>query len=521
MAVKTDVLLLAESGDVTVARRTAFYTYGKFDVILPEGQEQEETDSRLTDGYIARAHDGNVGRFDFGFIRADATVNIDAGTSDLETQIDSAELRSEGDVFFEGDIGPEGFNGFVPGVDFDTGDIVSVTRWGSRLALPVTDIEYEVSDSGGPRASRVHVSGQLIHDAASRRRSNDEIRQQIAAEKRERLRQVGAVDRKASDAQSAADTADRKAGDALSDVGDVRGVLAGEGATTEDLQGQLEELNQQLQEHGEGIEGNLPLIQAYIAANTARWALQQEVDDMQDRVSDDLLAQQIELKQEIEADRSSRPERIIASAAGSSHPDYPVTAQPDGSWSITLSGVKNSVLMSRVWSVTDEQQSEGSRYQRTPDTDTYTWSVAAGLWGSMEWARVPGVVKSVNEDITETYSLSNANTWYALDDVHNVEIGAAGTDNLDMKVQVGWPDSWGYYRLQIRAGDTVLADVQRQGTSTLWSKNTIYTRASVKSAKIPPNTTVRAYVRRWNQASSSNHRYFRVITQASWTERNV
>ena len=309
--------------------------------------------------------------------------------------------------------------------------------------------------------------------------------------------------------------------DAVSGVDDIREALAGEGATTEDLQAQLEELNQQLQDQGEGTEEKLPLIQAYISANTARWELQKHVDEMQDQLSAELLEQQIEMKQQFEADRASRTERIIASAAGSSHPDYPVTVRSDGSWEITLRGVKNSVLMSREWSMSGEEEMTSKRYQRTPTTDTYTWHVAAENWGSMEWARVPGFVKSVNQDIYETYYLNSANTWYTLDDVHSVKVGASGTDNLDIKVQVGWPDSWGWYRLQIRAGDTVLADVRKEGTSTLLSKRSIYTIANVSGAKIPPNTTVRAYVQRWSQASSSNHRYFRVITRASWTERNV
>ena len=309
--------------------------------------------------------------------------------------------------------------------------------------------------------------------------------------------------------------------EAVSGVDDIREALAGEGATTEDLQAQLEELNKQLQDQGEGTEKKLPLIQAYISANTARWELQRQVDEMQDQVSKELLQQQIEMKQEFEADRSSRTERIIASAAGSSHPDYPVTVRSDDSWEITLRGVKNSVLMSREWSVSGEEETSSKRYQRTPTTDTYTWHVPAGNWGSMEWARVPGFVKSVNQDIYETYYLNSANTWYTLDDVHSVKVGASGTDNLDMRVQVGWPDSWGWYRLQIRAGDTVLADVRKEGTSTIFSKKTIYTIANVSGAKIPPNTAVRAYVQRWSQASSSNHRYFRVITHASWTERNV
>lgn len=329
------------------------------------------------------------------------------------------------------------------------------------------------------------------------------------------------ADSKAQGAQESADAADGKAENALTGVDSIREALAGAGATAEDLQAQLEALNKQLQDQGEGTEEKLPLIQAYISANTARWELQKKVDEMQDQLSAEILEQQISMKEEFEADRASRTERIIASAAGSSHPDYPVTVRSNGSWEITLRGVKNSVLMSRVWKVSGEEETGSKRYQRTPTTDTYTWNVSAGHWGSMEWARVPGIVKSVNQDIYETYYLNSANTWYTLDDVHSVKVGASGTDNLDMKVQVGWPDSWGWYRLQIRAGDTVLADVRKEGTSTLWSKNSIYTVANVSGAKIPPNTTVRAYVQRWSQASSSNHRYFRVITRASWTERNV
>src|SRR5690606_21899534 len=67
--------------------------------------------------------------------------------------------------------------------------------------------------------------------------------------------------------------------DATEGVEDLREALAGEGATTEDVQEALEALNQQLQEEGE-TEQSLPLIQAYISANTARWALQQQVDKM-------------------------------------------------------------------------------------------------------------------------------------------------------------------------------------------------------------------------------------------------
>src|SRR5699024_8688658 len=309
--------------------------------------------------------------------------------------------------------------------------------------------------------------------------------------------------------------------DAVSGVDDIREALAGEGATTEDLQAQLEELNKQLQDQGEGGTEKLPLIQAYIFANTARWALQARVDEVQDEAAAELQAQQIAMKKEFEEDRANRSEKVIASAAGSSNPAHPVTNLPNGDWQLQLNGVAGTTLISDTWELAGDDRINPIAKQYTPTTDTFSVTRNSNQTMACEWVRTPGFVKSVKQDIYETYYLDSANTWYTLDDVHNVKIGASGTDNLDMRAQVAWPHSWGWYRLQIRAGDTVLADVRKEGTSTILSQNTVYTIANVSGAKIPPNTTVRAYVQRWSQASSSHHRYFRVITRASWTERNI
>lgn len=521
------VYLIADSANVTVLRSVASTAYGNYNLNLPDGINLEDIHSVDAPGnqlgYVSTLTKKRVGRFFRRFIRADVTITA-ASPSDpfwvAESNVDEvlreAEERVSGDFFLESDISKAGLGAWQPFVDFNVGDIVAVEIWGQVVYLPVTRIEPIISDHG-VIDWKVHVGGQLISNDDARIAENKVIYRALIEDRRE-LVNVSATARTAS---KKADSAQTTATMAVGETAELREALAGAGATTEDLQEQLEALNQQLQEAGEGTEVQLPLIQAYISANTARWELQQRVDEMQDQMSAELLEQQITMKEEFEADRASRPERIIASAAGSSHPDYPVTVRPDGGWSITLRDVKNAVLMSRVWSVSGEEQSAGGLYQRVSSTNNYTWSVASGLWGSMEWARVPGAVKSVNQDIYETYYLNNANTWYLLDDVHSVKVGASGTDNLDMKVQVGWPDSWGWYRLQIRAGDTVLADVRKEGTSTLFSKGTIYTVATVTNAKIPPNTTVRAHVQRWWQASSRNHRYFRVITRASWTERNT
>ena len=205
MAVLEHVELAVDGGGVTVARRLAYYSYGKFDVVLPEGREQVEFDDRIQNGYISRSPGARMGRFDFGFIRADATVNLESGTSDLELAIDSTLKRSEGDVFVERDVPPAGLRGHRPGVDFGLDDLVFLRVWGNRLRLPVTAVDMSASVGDGPHGSRVHLGGQLVSDGETRRRANNEILLQIAQEKRQRLRQVNAetANRKAAVAAEA------------------------------------------------------------------------------------------------------------------------------------------------------------------------------------------------------------------------------------------------------------------------------------------------------------------------------
>ncbi|MFS0210534.1 hypothetical protein ACL1EU_03075 [Corynebacterium striatum] len=211
MAVLEHVELAVDGGGVTVARRLAYYSYGKFDVVLPEGREQVELDDRIQNAYISRSPGARMGRFDFGFIRADATVNLESGTSDLELAIDSTSKRSEGDVFVERDVSPAGLRGHRPGVDFGLDDLVFLRVWGNRLRLPVTAIDMSASVGDGPHGSRVHLGGQLVSDGETRRRANNEILLQIAQEKRQRLRQVKAADSKASSAVSKAEGAQASA----------------------------------------------------------------------------------------------------------------------------------------------------------------------------------------------------------------------------------------------------------------------------------------------------------------------
>ncbi|AWR14906.1 hypothetical protein ACQX25_09620 [Corynebacterium diphtheriae] len=203
-------LLIADGGTMTVGRRQATYVYGSFDVRLPEGREQADVEKRLQNGYIYRPDKPAAGRFDVSFVRADATVDLTAQTSDLETQIEAAQLRTEGDIFFERDITDSGTGRYRPGIDIKRGDIVDVLIWGQILPLPITRWEM-ISDDTTSVGWRWHVGGAMIEDSEALRSHNDQLLQQIAQEKRQMAKSIGAVSQQAASAGTAAAKADGKA----------------------------------------------------------------------------------------------------------------------------------------------------------------------------------------------------------------------------------------------------------------------------------------------------------------------
>lgn len=184
MAVLNDVVLVADGGDVTGGYRKHTHTYGKFEVSLKEGLEQVEKDRRLADGYVYKP-DWEIAPFDVGFVRADVSIDMEVNTSDLEIVIDEALRDAEGDIFFERDISPAGLGEFEPGVDFQVGDIVMIERWGKLFPSPVTGWTMVSSEADGLVGHRVHVSGQLISDAAARQRRNQDLLRQVANDKRQ------------------------------------------------------------------------------------------------------------------------------------------------------------------------------------------------------------------------------------------------------------------------------------------------------------------------------------------------
>ncbi|MDK6808373.1 hypothetical protein QP365_12475 [Corynebacterium aurimucosum] len=293
MAVKDHVVLSSDGGSVTMGRRLAFYSYGRFDVVIPEGREQQVEDDRIQNGYIARNPGQHMGRFDFGFIRQDATINLEAQTSDLELAIDSTEKRSEGDVYVERDISRAGMNGFELGRDFGLDDIVRYRVWGNYLRLPVTAGDLESSVDGGLRDVRVHVGGQVASDSEARLRRNNEILGQIENEKRQRTRQVSQARSTADSAKSTADEAKRKADEtaAIVDGLDIDGSIQ-KARDAVDSSNAILQLVRQLT-GAAAAQGAQAQASASLAIEYARQA--EEVLDKLDPLRDDVVAAHAEV----------------------------------------------------------------------------------------------------------------------------------------------------------------------------------------------------------------------------------
>lgn len=204
------IKLVADGGEITVGARVAVYTYGAFNVVLPEGRElaqDDYTDDGYTNGYVYRPPGtGSLGRFDIAFARADVTVETNAGYSNFEAVVDASQRKVSEDVYFERDITGAGLGAWIPGEDYEVGDIVDVFVFNRVIPQPVTAITY-TSASEDPLGVRVHVGGQTIRDAELVEEQNRSVREAIAQESAQRRKQVGAVQSTAIAAKSAASAA--------------------------------------------------------------------------------------------------------------------------------------------------------------------------------------------------------------------------------------------------------------------------------------------------------------------------
>jgi|GEM_PF-3317460 len=224
------VKLVADGGEITVGARVAVYTYGVFNVVLPQGKElatDEYTDDGYKDGYVYRPRGvDKLGRFDIAFVRADVTIDTNAGYSNFEAVVDTAQRKVSEDVYFERDITGAGLGGWTPGKDYRVGDIVDVRVFNRVIPQPVTAITY-TSTAEDPLGVRVHVGGQTIRDGELVEEQNRAVREAIAKESATRRAQNKQTASVASVARSTAESAQADASQALSEVRDKRGIIQG------------------------------------------------------------------------------------------------------------------------------------------------------------------------------------------------------------------------------------------------------------------------------------------------------
>ncbi|WP_257202284.1 hypothetical protein [Corynebacterium cystitidis] len=322
MAIREDVVLVADGGDITVGRRTATFVYGRFDVALPEGMDQVETDPRLQDGFIYRPSE-DIAPFDIGFIRQDVTVDLDVQQSDLELAVDTAQGVAGGDVFFERDIGPAGLGDFIPGKHFENGDLVNVELWSKRMLLPATADDWVADGTRGPHGNRVHVGGQLVSDPEGLQRHNAERQREVNADKRDLERRArdakrhsentragltGSPDGDISDAFDSPATpigaVNDRANTALEETKKVRDTLAGDGANDGDLVAQLASVNAELIRLG--VEQQPSLLLAFVGLSTKLWKLQHALNEEQSKFNLLVSESQEESERSIDALREAQ-----------------------------------------------------------------------------------------------------------------------------------------------------------------------------------------------------------------------
>lgn len=207
--------LVADGGELRLARRVASFVYGRREVEWPE--DIDDPEELLPDGrefgWVAKLDDSEPGLSERRFVRADVKINAAEGYSDVEQVLDDSELRAGGEVYFESVIEGSGLGRLVPGVDFHEGELVDVRFWGRILKDQlVTSIDWTDDEPS------VALGGQSIRDTGELARARAEMVRLINGERADRVddvskvsKRVDTVDEKAEGAQAAADEADEKA----------------------------------------------------------------------------------------------------------------------------------------------------------------------------------------------------------------------------------------------------------------------------------------------------------------------
>ena len=260
--------LVADGGELRLARRVASFVYGRREVEWPE--DVDDPEELLPDGrefgWVAKLDDSEPGLSERRFVRADVKINAAEGHSDVEQVLDDSELRAGGEVYFESVIEDDGLGLLVPGVDFRQGELVDVRFWGRILKDQlVTSIDWV---DGKPS---VALGGQSIRDTGELARARAEMVRLINGERADRVddvskvsKRVDTVDEKAEGAQASADEADEKAdtADKKADTADKKAVDADKRAGK--AQSRADEAVSKADELGQLLDPIMDFAQSYM-----------------------------------------------------------------------------------------------------------------------------------------------------------------------------------------------------------------------------------------------------------------
>lgn len=210
---KKNIVLMADSAELSVGRRASTVLYGALDIDwectseLDAGVDEQlptVVSPNMQAGYYYADFypwQERVSAYDIGFSRCDINTKIKYKTSQLAGgAIVYAELedwddttfprifarqykRLDGGIFFDHEFSEDEVLGGTPGDDFTVGDSVTVMLWGQViLELPVVKIAL-VSDESSLRRWRIQLGGRAVRDAEALREQNEKVWQAIAQER--------------------------------------------------------------------------------------------------------------------------------------------------------------------------------------------------------------------------------------------------------------------------------------------------------------------------------------------------
>ena len=333
--------------------------------------------------------------------------------SDVERVLDEAAKRVSGDFFLESDITRAGLGPWVPFVDFHVGDIANVEIWGRVVPLVVTRIEPKSTDHSDNDWS-VHVGGQLLSDSEARLAENADIYNAVVSDRRELAGLDGKIRAETSNRKSAVAAESRARTEAISAEAQARALADSEEARarqkaisdlSESFSTELETYGRLVEEaknsvdpatrqvvnfwskenqnnFNKAVQLTLSAQSAYNDINNIKWvsqdawnAQQEKINEARDKfeaqqlqinaqneefrkLTEQLDAQQTEQIEQITAvqkqmveESANRIREVMATPAGTSDPNIPVTPRTDGEpgWRIEIPDIVKGGLFHVQW----------------------------------------------------------------------------------------------------------------------------------------------------------------------------